>query len=35
MPRKFKGADKRLPGFTETKATLSVDIVRVEFMFSS
>jgi hypothetical protein len=31
MSRKFKGADKRLPRFTETEATLSADIVRVEF----
>jgi hypothetical protein len=29
MSRKFQRADKRLPRFTETKATLSVDIVRV------
>jgi hypothetical protein len=32
--RSFYGADKRLPWFTETKATLSVDIVRVEFNLS-
>jgi hypothetical protein len=31
MSREFYGADKMLPRFTETEATLSVDIVRVEF----
>jgi hypothetical protein len=31
MSRKFLEAHKRLPLFTETEATLSVDIVRVEF----
>jgi hypothetical protein len=31
MSRKFYRADKRLPRFTETEATLSVDIVGVEF----
>jgi hypothetical protein len=30
MSREFEGADKRLPRFTETEATLSVDIVGVE-----
>jgi hypothetical protein len=30
-PESFWGAEKRLQCFTETKATLSVDIVRVEF----
>jgi hypothetical protein len=30
-PERFKGADKRLPLFTETRASLSVDIVWVEF----
>jgi hypothetical protein len=31
MSRELQGADKRLPRFTETEATLSVDIVGVEF----
>jgi hypothetical protein len=29
MSRKFLGAEKRLPWFTEIKVTLSLDIVRV------
>jgi hypothetical protein len=31
MSPKLYGADRRLPRLTETKATLSVDIARVEF----
>jgi hypothetical protein len=34
MSRKIYTADKRLPSFTETEATLSFDIVRVEFSFN-
>jgi hypothetical protein len=30
-PERFKGADKRLPLFTATKAALSVDTVKMEF----
>jgi hypothetical protein len=34
MSREVQGADNRLPRFTETEATLSVDIVGVEFNLS-